>query len=125
MNRLLAGCIAVLILLPGAALAGSYGDTEIGKDMGWKASACTKPAAPPVPTISDGKSYGTAIKVYNAYVNMVNEYIRCVNNEARQDAKDAVEAINRGSNDAVREVTGEAGKLLREIEARHPDNKAL
>ncbi|GEM_PF-1480106 len=125
MDKTLFSALAFVLLLSGMAFAGSLNTTDIGPGMDWKTHACIKPAPPPVPSITDAKSYGTAIKVYNAYVKMVNEYIKCVNNEAQQDAKSVIESINQGSKDTVRSITKDARKLLQNIEAKHPDNKTL
>lgn len=125
MNRLLACCIAALLLCPCPALAGSYRKTAIAEDMGWSPDGCKRPTLPPLPEIDDLESYNTAVTMYNAYLEMVNRYVECATQEAKQDAKAVIEAINRGLSDEVRAVRKDLKSFERHVESGHPDNKPL
>lgn len=123
MKALLA-CI-LTALIAGTALAGSFSDTRIHHTTTWSADGCQRPAQPPMPGITDKEGYATAVKVYNAYVEMVNDYNRCVNEEAQRDAKTVIESINRGNSESQRSMLEELRKMRLHLGAKHPDNSPL
>lgn len=87
------------------AFAGSIEMSSIGPFSSWE-SDCSKPYAPSF-FVTDTDSYNYAVDEFNSYLTDVEYYIQCVQNEASDDARALANAIEKGTQNAIDEVSSE------------------
>ncbi len=96
--------------------AGTFGTQDVDSSVDWK-HKCSKPHKPSF-TVSDVDSYNSAVEDFNAYVLEIESYINCVNREANSDAQDLANAVQKGSQRAVDDVSSDLESAKSDLE-RH------